>query len=535
MNTKLKNILRCYASGMGINETAIAFHISRNTVRKYVRLFLSSGKTMEQLLALSEEHLKELFGSSEFRHREPSPRQTELETLVPDYAKRLSRKGVTIRKLFEEYRSTHPDGYQETAFKQAIRQFRLHTKVVGHVEHYAADQMYIDFAGDKLEVVDEMSGEVKKAEVFVAILPFSHYTYCEAVWSQRKEDLIKACQNALHFFGGVPAAIVPDNLRAAVTRSDRNEPVINEEFAAFAEHYGCAVYPARVRHPKDKALVENAVKLLYRSVYLDIEGMVFTSLDALNTAMRISLHDFNEKPMAGRNQSRKELFLQGEKDYLRSLPEKPFVLKERKLMTVGKNSYVSLFKHHYSVPKEHVGKRVIILYDADIVDIYCGMNLVATHARCDIPYAYSWKKEHNLPGHYGPYDKDLEELFQKAAALDNIVLDYLHEVESVMQYPPKSFSSCRGIMSLEKKFGSDRLIAACACASQKAVYSYQAVREVLEMGDDADFLPDEDGKVQERQAPMPTPVHKNIRGRDYYSNQKNMNINLKKEDKNEHE
>lgn len=163
------------------------------------------------------------------------------------------------------------------------------------------------------------------------------------------------------------------------------------------------------------------------------------------------------------------------------------------------------------------------------------MNLVATHARCDIPYAYSWKKEHNLPGHYGPYDKDLEELFQKAAALDNIVLDYLHEVESVMQYPPKSFSSCRGIMSLEKKFGSDRLIAACACASQKAVYSYQAVREVLEMGDDADFLPDEDGKVQERQAPMPTPVHKNIRGRDYYSNQKNMNINLKKEDKNEHE
>ena len=122
-----------------------------------------------------------------------------------------------------------------------------------------------------LGVIDEMTGETKKAEVFVAILPFSHYTYCEAVWSQRKEDLIKACENAMQYFEGVPAAIVPDNLKAAVTRSDRNEPVINDDFAAFAEYYGCAVYPARVRHPKDKALVENAVRLLYRSIYLDIE------------------------------------------------------------------------------------------------------------------------------------------------------------------------------------------------------------------------------------------------------------------------
>lgn len=164
------------------------------------------------------------------------------------------------------------------------------------------------------------------------------------MWLQRKEDLIKACQNAFEYFGGVTAAIVPDNLKAAVKTSDRNEPVINEEFAAFAEHYGCAVYPARVRHPKDKALVENAVKLLYQSVYLDIEGIVFPSLDELNTAIHISLHDFNERLMAGRKMSRKDMFLQGERDFLRPLPEKPFVIKERKLMTVGKNCYVSLFK-----------------------------------------------------------------------------------------------------------------------------------------------------------------------------------------------
>lgn len=508
---------------MGINETANTFHMSRNTVRKYVRLFLTSGKTMEQLLTVSEEHLREMFGCKEFRQREPSQRQLELDALIPGYVSRLSRKGMTVRKLFEEYRSDHPDGFQESAFKRAVRQYRFHTKVVGHVEHYAADQMYIDFAGDKLEVVDEATGEVKKAEVFVAILPFSHYTYCEAVWSQRKEDLVKGCQNAFHYFEGVTAAIVPDNLKSAVTVSDRNEPVINEEFAAFAEHYGCAVYPARARHPKDKALVENAVKLLYRSVYLDIEGMAFGSLDELNTAIHISLMDFNEKPMAGRELSRKEMYLRGEKDFLRPLPQRPFVMKERKLMTVGKNCYVSLFKHHYSVPREHVGKRVVILYDADTVEIYCGMNLVATHYRCDIPYTYSWKKEHNLPGHYGPYDKDLEELFERASRIDNIVLDYLREVDSLMQYPPKSFSSCRGILSLEKKYGKERLIAACACATQKSAYGYQSLREVLEQGEDADFLPDEDGAVNNADSPSQPPVHKNIRGREYYSNTNNEN------------
>ena len=224
--------------------------------------------------------------------------------------------------------------------------------------------------------------------------------------------------------------------------------------------------------------------------------------------------------MAGREVSRKEMFLQGEKDYLRPLPVKRYVMKERKLMTVGKNSYVSLFKHHYSVPKEYVGRRMTILYDAGTVEIYCGMNLVATHDRCGIPYAYSWKKEHNLPGHYGPYDKDLEELFQRASEIDNIVLNYLREVERAMQYPPKAFRSCRGILTLEKKYGRDRLVAACACADQKLQYGYQALREVLELGEDADFLPDEDGKVQpDMTSPAPL-THKNIRGREYYRKDK---------------
>ena len=332
MNKRIKNILRCYAAGMGIKETASTFHTSRNTVRKYVRLFLSSGKSIDQLLSLSEEQLHEMFGGTESRRREPSSKRIELEALLPGYVSRLTRKGMSVRKLFKEYHSEYPDGLQLSSFKRAVRQYKFHIKVVGHVEHYAADQMYVDFAGDRLEVVDEMTGETKKAEVFVAILPFSHYTYCEAVWSQRKEDLIKGCENAMLYFEGAPAAIVPDNLKAAVTRSDRNEPVINDDFAAFAEHYGYAVCPARVRHPKDKVLVENAVKLLCRSVYPDMEGMTFSGPDSLNAAIHVSLHDFNEKVMAGREASRKEMSLRSEKDCLRSLPPKRYVETSAKLL-----------------------------------------------------------------------------------------------------------------------------------------------------------------------------------------------------------
>lgn len=351
MISKIKDILRCYATGMGIKGISSAFEISRNTVRRYVHMFQDSGLSIDQLVSMSEHHLQEMFGCNE-RERKPSQRETELEALLPDYAVRLKRKGVTVKSLYEEYIREHPDGYRHASFGKYLRQYVLGSRVMGHVEHYAGDQMYIDFAGDKLEVVDAETGEVRSVEVFVAILPCSHYTYCEAVWSQQKGDLIKACENALHFYGGAPLAIVTDNLKSAVVRNNRNEPVLNEEFAAFAEHYGCAVYPARVRHPKDKALVENAVKLMYRSVYADIEGLVFHDLDSLNAVIRNSLDVFNDRKMSNRKESRRELFEQVEKGYLRPLPEIRHQMKQRLSVTVMRNSYVTLFKHHYSVPKD---------------------------------------------------------------------------------------------------------------------------------------------------------------------------------------
>ena len=515
--TKLKNFLRCYAMGMGIKSISNTFQISRNTVRKYVRRYQESGLSLEQLQSMSEDKLQNMFLDGRNRSRQPSLRMEELEALVPDYVKRLSHKGVTVKSLHEEYLREHPDGYLYSNFKRAIRRHKYQLKAVGHVEHPAGDHMYVDYAGDKLEIMDAETGEMYGVEVFVAILPCSHYTYCEAVRSQKKEDLISACENALHFFGGSPMAVVPDNLKAAITRSDRNEPVINDDFASFAEHYDMSVFPARVRHPKDKALVENAVKLMYRTVYADLEGMVFHDLISLNAAIRTSLDAFNDRRMSGRKESRRELFEELEKDYLQPLPAIRYQMKSRKTVTVMRNSYVMLDKHHYSVPMEYIGKRMELIYDTETLEVYHGLKLVTIHHRNSTPYGYTQKTSHNLPGRHGTYEKDLEEVYERAASIDNILLTYLKEITARRKYLPLAFRICRGILSLESKYGLERLVAACACASEGNLYGYNEIKDILESGDDVRFMVSEDGTIGIEQEYLPS-QHKNIRGKEYFSN-----------------
>jgi len=216
---------------------------------------------------------------------------------------------------------------------------------------------------------------------------------------------------------------------------------------------------------------------------VDLEGLTFHDLESLNEAMRESLERFNDRKLSKRKESRRELFLSIEADYLRPLPEKRFQMKSRKSVTVQDNSYVSLNKHYYSVPTEYIGNRVELVYDADNIEIYYGLKLITTHDRDDTPYARSRKDAHNLPGHQGSYEKDLDELYRKASEIDNIVLVYLKEVSSEKKYPPKAFRACKGILSLEKKYGLDRLVAACACASEAHQYGYNEVKEILDRGD----------------------------------------------------
>ncbi|NIQ06631.1 MAG: transposase, partial [Candidatus Korarchaeota archaeon] len=248
--------------------------------------------------------------------------------------------------------------------------------------------LYVDYAGKTLEVIDRPTGEVKTVQFFVGILGASQYTYAETTFSQGKEDFIGSLERSLLFFGGVPRAIVPraivpDNLKSAVTKSDRYEPTINETLLEFASHYGTAILPARAYKPRDKSLVEGAVKILYRRIYTYLHDKQFYSLKELNNAIREALIVHNDKKLTGRSYSRKELFEETEKQELSSLPIAPFQLKAQRMATVLLNGHVLLSpdKHYYSVPFHYIRKKVKILYSKDHVEIFHKHTRIAVHNR----------------------------------------------------------------------------------------------------------------------------------------------------------
>lgn len=258
---QIRQVLRCYASGKGTKTISSMLNVSRNTVKKYLQIYQKSQLDLDKVLSLDDASLFSLFQEKE-KPPVPNARYEVLRSLLPEYCKRLKKKGVS-QMLHKEYLCQHPDGYACSRFGTFIQQYLDCSRPVMHLEHKAGDKMFIDYAGDKQSIVNRDTGEILPVEIFVAILPCSQLTYVEAVMSQRKEDLIHACENSLLFYGGTPLAIVPDNLKAAVKRSSRYEAELNDDFAAFAEHYGCTVIPARAYKPRDKALVEGAVKLIY--------------------------------------------------------------------------------------------------------------------------------------------------------------------------------------------------------------------------------------------------------------------------------
>ena len=294
---------------MAVKRTSAITGVSRNTVKQYLQKFTQSGQTFASIEQMSELDLQALFHPSAILPQLPDmDRYKRLQAKIPEIDKALRRKGMTLEKQWTSYIASDPKGYSRSQFYQYIMEYRRRSGLTMHIEHKAGEKMFVDFCGDKLQLVDPQTGELSSIEVFVAILGCSQLTYVEACRSQTKEDFIFCCTNAFSYFGGATKAIVPDNLKAAVTKSSKYEPVINEAFATFAEHYSSVVLPARSYRPKDKALVENAVKLIYQRVYTELQDKHYTALDALNKDILIALEKHNSASLKQGN-SRRQIFL----------------------------------------------------------------------------------------------------------------------------------------------------------------------------------------------------------------------------------
>lgn len=506
--SKLKTTLRLYTEGKSKRFIADYLGLSRNTVLKYIRCFHRLKLTYEDLAKLDDRELYRLFQMPS--EKEFPEKLQELHRFFPKVEKQLKRPGMTLLIMWEAYQAKHPNGYSKSQFYEHYRRWRGTLKPSMRITHKAGDKMQVDYAGKKLELIDKRTGEVCPVEVFVSILGASQLIYCEASLTQRKEDFIASVERAVHYYGGVPQAIVPDNLKSAVSRSHRYEPTLNETFEDFAEHYGTTILPARVYKPRDKALVEGAVKILYTTIYTQLQSRQFFSLEALNKAIHQLLEELNNKQMTGRNYSRRVLFTDIEAKHLGPLPQEAYQLKEVAWATVMKTGHVMLQKdkHHYSVPYRFIGKKVKVVYSPKQVWIYYQHELLAEHPRTKSPYNYTTIKEHLASTHRFISEWNPDYFLKWAKGIDPKVELVIKDVLDRKKHPEQAYRSCIGILSLSKKVGKQRLISACKRALEYGVCNYKMVQSILEKG--LDQLPDSPGED------TTPPTHENIRGKRYY-------------------
>ncbi|MCP4395630.1 MAG: IS21 family transposase, partial [Alphaproteobacteria bacterium] len=394
----------------------------------------------------------------------------------------LKRTGVTLQLLWREYKESHPEAYAYSQFCHHYYAWRKTQKVSMRMEHKAGDKMFVDFTGKKLTSVCPKTGDITEYEVFVAVLGASQLAYIEAVPSQQKHDWISANQNALRFYGGVPAAIVPDCLKSAVIKADKYEPQINESYNDFATHYGTVILPARALHPQDKSLAEGFVRHAYQQIYAPLRNLTFFSLEELNQALWDLLDNYNQKNFQKRDYSREQLFTQIEKVQLRALPSEYYEFKSFLKCSVQYNHhiYLSKDKHYYSVPFLYTGKKVDVRYTSRNVEVYFNNTRIAIHKRNIRPYEYTTNDEHRPEKHQFIAKWSAKRFLDWADKIDIDVKTLVQKIMDQKQHPEQAYKSCMGLLQLQKKYETEDYIKACRKAIKVQSYRYKFVKNTLE-------------------------------------------------------
>ncbi len=504
---KIKEVLRLHEAGYKKRKIARTLRVSRPVVAQYLIDFEGSKLTYEIIKNLSDEKLLQKL---EVKKELKSVRYEQLSGYFDYFVKELKRKGVTLHLLWEEYKQKHSDGYSYAQFCYHFQIWHSSSEVSMHIEHKAGDKMFVDFAGTKMSIVDRQTGEVKEAEVFIAVLGASGLTYAEAVWNQKIENWISVNENALWYFGGVCCALVPDCLKSGVTNPDKYEPDINPAYNDFAIYYDTVILPARPSHPKDKPLVENGVKLAYQRIYAPLRNRTFFSLAELNEAIREQLEIHNNKSFQRFKMSRRQLFEQVEKNILKPLPLEKYEFKKFQSCTVAINYHIDLRedKHYYSVPFQKKAKKVMVIYTNRMVEIYYQNERIASHQRYYGPNKYTTCKEHMPSHHRFLAEWNPQRFITWAETIGTSVKEMVEKIMENARHPEQGYHSCLGIINLGKKYGNTRVNLSCRRALTFNYYSYKTVKNILENK--------MDNYLEEQSAQILLPIHENVRGSQYY-------------------
>jgi len=504
---KIREALRlCWDLGRNPRQAGQSISAAPSTVYEYLKRAKGAGLSWPLPEDISDEELeRKLFPLAEDR--------SQLMRPEPDWAwvhQELKRKKhVTRGLLWEEYKEQNPTGYEYSRFCYRYRKWRKGLDVTMRQHHVAGEKMFVDYAGDTVQVHDRVSQKQRSAQIFVAVLGASNYFYAEATWSQCIEDWIGSHVRALNFFGGVPRAIVPDNLKSGVTKACFYDPDINITYAKLARHYSTCILPARKRKAKDKAKVEKAVQIAEYQILARFRNRTFLGLDDLNRAIGQQVAICNARPFKKLPGTRRSLFESLERDALHALPEEPFEFAEWKTVRVNVDYHVEVHKHHYSVPYVHRRKEVEVRVTARIVEIFLNNKRIASHQRCFSPGQFTTQPKHMPPRHRSYLEWNPETFLKWADQIGAKTKEVINQNLSKRIHLEQTFRTCLGILRLEKQYTSERLEAACRRALRYNALGYKNIANILKSN-----LDQRNDDEQERTIPLIT--HDNIRGPGYY-------------------
>jgi transposase len=511
---QVRKIIQMLSNGHTIRDINRITGIHRSTITDYAERIKKTEKSFGTLLSYSDTELSEqvMPQKSEVHYTQ---RRQWLEDKLKEYLEDLHRPKVTRQLLWEEYRKEQPRGYSYTQFCEYLNRHKKTSEPSLHITHLPGERYEFDFAGDPLYYCDAVNNIMVGCPVLVCTLPCSGYSYVEPLASSRLEHLIPALNRSVQYLGGVPKFMVTDNMAQIVTQSSRYEPRFTELSEQWSVHYNTAIKAVRVRKPKDKPSVEKTVELSYQRIYARMRNETYYNLNGLKNRVFELLEDFNDRPMQVYGISRRERFLQQEKATLRPLPDTPFVLKNKTQARVKKNHHVVLGEdwHSYSVPYQYVGQQTNIVYDEQVVEVFLSnYQRIAIHPRDTRKYGYSTLPEHRPESHRHYLEQrgwSQDDFIERAVCIGENTGLAIEMLLSSRVFIEQTYDSCIGLLQLGKKYGNDRLEAACKRANQGNGITYRIIKNILE--NNLDKVP-----IQNNFSNLVIPDHGNLRGPESY-------------------
>ncbi len=510
---QVRDVLQLHsAMNLSIRRIQGATNVAKSTISDYIKRFKNSGLNMDQINILNDDELKlKLF-----------PEHTSIvvsKKAMPDMnyihkeMKLRKKTKITMMLLWEEYIEDNPTGYCYSQFRVHYKRYKQTLNPSMRQTHLAGEKLFVDYSGLVMPIYNQRTGEVDTAQIFVAVLGASGYTFVHATPSQKQEDFIYSHVECYNFFGGVPNIVVPDNLKSAIISNNKNGVVVNESYADLNRHYSVAVIPARPRKPKDKPKAEQGVQAIQRYILARFRHHKFFSVDELNDAISGLLDRYNNKIIKHLQKSRTELFEEVDKPYLNSLPMNSYLYKQFKLAKVNQDYHITLEKCNYSVPFKYIKEEVEVRYSTQSVYVYHKHKLIATHPRLRRVGDTSTLHEHMPSEHQYINEKmNPDRLRSWAKNIGEYSSVFVEDAFEEVEHNPQAYRKISAVLSLAKLYGNTELELALMYAVQMKTITTKSIKSILDkklyLAKSANNIPSAQNSLFNN--------HTNIRGADEY-------------------